>query len=617
MRLPRLRLARSRLQALAALCLVVAFWAAVAPWTFSSGALRAEIFSQIRSTTGLRTTAGHYARFALLPRPRVEIDDVSIIDDEGAVSLKARAMRGYLRIPALLTGRLQLAEATLLDPVLTIEAEGGRTPKLGGALARASAALPASPEAEALGDFRLGVLTFSNGVVHYHGADRVIDLVAVEATLDWRVVKDSAQLKAAALWQDEPVTAALYVAAPASLLRGQASTLSGRVAAPSGVLSLEGLLTGGVRPAYEGGVTAAATALRKLAGQGGWRIPLPGPLDNVTIAGELKATANTLSISDLKLGVDGNDFIGAVAMRTIDARQSFTGTLAADELDVAPMLGAVPALKGADGAWSREPLDLRRITGGDLDLRISATRARLGRLVFEEAALSIMLKDGRMELALAEARTHGGLVKGRAFVEPAGSGVAVRAMGSLSGVDAGGFLWYGFGAHALTGSAVAQFSIETKGETVADLMRDVGGRAAVALNQGDMSGLDLEQALRRLEKRPLSVAADVRAGRTAYATGRAMIQFAHGEAVVDDGAFIGPGMTLSFAGAAQLAERTLNFKGVAAPVGAPAGDGPRLNLTLAGSWDDPTLEPDPDSLMRRSTAAAPLFGQSRALPVQP
>jgi AsmA protein len=60
---------------------------------------------------------------------------------------------------------------------------------------------------------------------------------------------------------------------------------------------------------------------------------------------------------------------------------------------------------------------------------------------------------------------------------------------------------------------------------------------------------------------------------------------------------------------ASIPERELDLKGTAALVAPPRpGAAPfELPFIVQGSWDDPIMLPDPEALIRRSGAAAPLY----------
>jgi AsmA protein len=72
-------------------------------------------------------------------------------------------------------------------------------------------------------------------------------------------------------------------------------------------------------------------------------------------------------------------------------------------------------------------------------------------------------------------------------------------------------------------------------------------------------------------------------------------------------------VNLALAGSASIPQRELDLKGTAALVAAsPAGASPfSLPFIVQGSWDDPIMLPDPEALLRRSDAAAPLLDAIR------
>ena len=56
-----------------------------------------------------------------------------------------------------------------------------------------------------------------------------------------------------------------------------------------------------------------------------------------------------------------------------------------------------------------------------------------------------------------------------------------------------------------------------------------------------------------------------------------------------------------------MPSREYDLKGVASLISAPGGKGFDLPFVVQGPWDDPLVFPDPESLIRRSPASAPLL----------
>ena len=82
---------------------------------------------------------------------------------------------------------------------------------------------------------------------------------------------------------------------------------------------------------------------------------------------------------------------------------------------------------------------------------------------------------------------------------------------------------------------------------------------------------------------------------------------------VEDVNIEGSAVRLALAGTASIPDRELDLKGTAtlvstARAGAAAFE---LPFIVQGNWDDPIMLPDPEALIRRSGAAAPLLDAVR------
>jgi AsmA protein len=113
----------------------------------------------------------------------------------------------------------------------------------------------------------------------------------------------------------------------------------------------------------------------------------------------------------------------------------------------------------------------------------------------------------------------------------------------------------------------------------------------------------------------LSVASEVRGGRTSFDAFSGRVTFANDEADLHDVALVGPGVRLSLTGDLSLAEKALEVTVLARQAGSdgsPSAGGSQLSVQAVGYWDDPRLVIDAASLVRRSEAAAPLFAPAAA-----
>ena len=137
------------------------------------------------------------------------------------------------------------------------------------------------------------------------------------------------------------------------------------------------------------------------------------------------------------------------------------------------------------------------------------------------------------------------------------------------------------------------------------------GTASLTAHDGALAGINVEQLLRRLERRPLSGNGDFRTGRTAFDQFRLSLKIEHGDISVEDMHVEGPAVRLAVSGQVSVPTRDLDLKGVATLVSGATASEFDLPFVVQGQWDDPLMLPDAQSLIRRSGAAAPLLDAIR------
>ena len=114
--------------------------------------------------------------------------------------------------------------------------------------------------------------------------------------------------------------------------------------------------------------------------------------------------------------------------------------------------------------------------------------------------------------------------------------------------------------------------------------------------------------MRPPRRRPLSGGGNFRSGSTPYDTLTIALKFAEGIATAEDVRLEGPAARITLTGAASVPAREFDLKGTASLTSLPnAPPGFDLPFVVQGPWDDPLVFPDPESLIRRSPASAPLL----------
>ena len=520
----------------------LALVAAFQPWTLWDDGLRSGLAAQIRRDTGLAMTGGRTV-FSLLPRPRLKIEDVTIADPANGVLIEAQSLKGDIGLASLLGGHLVFQNAELLAPKILVDADK-ILPAGPGSLAAIIPARFAPSQIAVLRSLRL-----VSGQVRLRSVRLreilVIDDISLD--IDWPVA--SAPLVAAGQgqWQGQHATFGIWISQADKLLQGGSSIVDFHAEKPDGAVNLRGDLTFG---------------------------------------------AHAVSMTGLNMRVGGADFEGALVLRDAEGRGLLTGTLATNALDLAqvvPLIMAqLPRAMTDDGQWSQQPFVAVPALAFDADLRLSAASVDLGFLKLADVALSLLARSGRIDIDLADAKGLGGTLKGRAGLSLPPQAVDARVDGLATGIDLAKFCAATACQHAMSGSLILALSGQATGNSVSDMAATLRGNLQASASQGNIAGLDVEQALRRMEKRPRDAQPDPRSGTIAFDKANASITLAQGRAVLADAQMTGAAAWLQLAGQVDVAGRNLALKGIAGQTGA-SESGPLLRFDLRGSWDTPEL----------------------------
>ena len=276
-------------------------------------------------------------------------------------------------------------------------------------------------------------------------------------------------------------------------------------------------------------------------------------------------------------------------------------------------VSTIRLLAANERAWSNGRITLDGLAGLDLDLRLSAANVIVSTAKVGRTAIAANLRGGHLVITVGEAQAYGGVIKGSLALANFEQGVDVKSQLQFSDVDLESCLGQLFGLHRLEGKGTIAFVVEGGGDSVLALTHTLNGTATLTGSNGALAGLNVEQLLRRLERRPLSGGGEFRSGRTPYDKITVALKIAQGTVTVEDVKIEGAAVILALAGSASIPARELDLKGTAALVAPPKpGAAPfELPFIVQGSWDDPIMLPDPEALIRRSGAAAPLLNAVR------
>jgi len=250
---------------------------------------------------------------------------------------------------------------------------------------------------------------------------------------------------------------------------------------------------------------------------------------------------------------------------------------------------------------------LNALSTTDLDMGLSAAAVTVGSSKLGRTAFGANLRGGALALSVGEAQMYGGIAKGSFGIARSDAVADVKAQFEFTDVDLQSCASELFGVTKLSGRGNLNVSLVASGASPFGLAQSLDGTATLTGHDGAIAGFNVEQLLKRLERRPLSGAGNFRSGSTPYDNLTIALKFADGIATAEDIRLEGPAARVTMTGTASIPAREYDMKGVASLISANAAPSFDLPFVVQGPWDDPLIFPDPESLIRRSPASAPLL----------
>jgi AsmA protein len=574
-----------------------------------SDTLREAAKAEIRNVTGLDLLLRGDVAVSLFPTGSVSLSDVALGDNAKPV-VAADRLIARLRFFPLLAGRVEIADITLVRPQINVTFDRDRRSNwaaLVETLARAlSPKANQPPDATSFTEIRI-----NDGTITLHDATLGIDETfrSVELALAWPSISQSFAATGHVFWHGEQINTTITLSDFASALAGDRSGLKVRLNGAPLNFVFEGNWSTRPTLKIEGTLAADAVSLRDTLRWAGLRPVTGGGFGRFALKAKTNISGGTIGLSTVNAELDGNVAEGVLTFAT-DGRQTLQGTLAAEELNLTPYVSTVRLLTASERDWSRMPIMLDGLAGFDLDLRLSAAKVTVASAKIGRTAIATNLRGGRLSVTIGESQAFGGILKGTLALATSDVGADFKSQLQFTDIDLESCLRELLHLRRLEGRGDMAVELHATGNSVLSLTRTLSGGATLAGRQGALVGINLEQLLRRLERRPLSGAGDFRTGRTPFDKLVVNLRIVEGTVTVEEMKMEGAKVRLGLAGSASIPGRDLDLRGVAALASAaPAGAPPPFELpfVVQGSWDDPIMLPDTQSLILRSPVASPLL----------
>jgi AsmA protein len=573
-------------------------------WLLNRDALRKAVEAQIRAVTGLDLVVKGGTDISVFPGSYVSFHDVGLRGGAAAdPALTVDVLTANLRLLPLLLQRFEIADVMMLRPrirvVRDINGDSNWTPFVG-TITRTMK--PGAENQVSFSEIRIqdGELTYEDPVRQISEALGDIDL-----SLAWPSISRSFAATGQFDWRGERVDGSISIGDFLAALSGDRSGFKARLASAPLKLAFDGTVANRTSMMMEGTMTIDSASLRNALRWTGQAPPGSGGFGRFALKARANVVGASVALTNVNVELDSNVAEGVMTYAN-NGRQSLQATLAADALDFTPYISTFRLLASGARDWNRQLFDLDSLSTTDLDIRLSAAKMTVGPSKMGRTAIGANLRNGALALSVGEAQIYGGIAKGSFGLSRADAAADVKAQFQFTDVDLQACASELFGVNKLSGRGNLSVSLAASGSSPFGLAQSLDGTAMLTGHDGAISGFNAEQLLRRLERRPLSGAGNFRSGSTPYSNLTVAVKFADGVATVDDVHVDGPAR-ITLTGTASMPAREFDMKGIASLTTANGTPGFELPFVVQGPWDDPLIFPDPDSLIRRSPATAPLL----------
>ena len=572
-------------------------------WLINRDTLRQSVEAQIRSVTGLEFMVDGPIDVSVFPGSYVAFHNVGLKGGGTAdPALRVDVLTANLRLLPLLLQRFEIADLMMLRPQIRVareaDGESNWTPFI------QTIARTMKPDADnqvSFSEIRIqdGTLTYEDA--GNHASENLND---IDLSLAWPSISRSFAATGQFDWRGERVDGAISISDFVAALSGDRSGLKARLSSAPLKLAFDGTVANRTSAMMEGTLTVDTASLRNALEWTGRPPPGSGGFGRFALKARANVVGASIALTNVNVELDGNVAEGVMTYSN-NGRQALQATLAADALDFTPYISTVRLLASGARDWNRQVFDLNALSTTDLDMRLSAARVTIGPSKLGRTAFGANLRDGMLALSVGEAQVFGGLARGSFSITRSDAVADAKAQFQFLDVDLQACASELFGVNRLSGRGNLNVSLATSGSSPFGLAQTLDGTATLTGHDGAIIGFNVEQLLKRLERRPLSGGA-FRSGTTPFDDLTVSLKFSEGIATIEDARMDGPASRVTLSGTASVPAREYNLKGVAS-LTSNGASGFELPFVVEGPWDDPLIYPDPESLIRRSPATAPLL----------
>jgi AsmA protein len=603
---------------LAALIVVGVGLVFAAPLFISTDDLWKEAMAQVESKTGYRVRVDGPVKIAFFPSLDLVASDVGIaVKDQGAAAefATARSLRFRLKLSGLLSGQVQMTEATFVDPVITPP-------------------LPANENLAAPGEERvifgsgmkalsLDELVIRNGTVILPGESEKTRKQITGLDLDASLPFASGPLSfdASGAYDGNEIKASGSIGSFGHFLSGNPAPVQLKVDAPA-YLPAKAEVAG--TATYKDDVLtltqfAATSGADVLSGDAVYKddaltlTKFSARVRGAELSGSGAYKDKVLTLNPVTAKMNGHTATGAVTANLAGPVPAIGATLKAEALDLNKLLGKPAGAQGAGAdrpGWSDAKIDFAPLRKVNANLKLDVGQVTYDKIKIGSASLTAKLAGGKLTAEIPSLKLYGGGGSASLAIDASGEAPAERIKLSLTNLDAYPFLSDAVDFTTIEGKGAVDLDLTASGASERAMVGTLNGTAKFAFTDGALRGLNVAGMLRNLTTGILTGWQFNDEAKTVFNTFGASFKIANGQATTDDLRLVGPLVSAGGEGTLDLPGRTLKFRVNPFMLASVKGEGGKnsmlgfpVPIAVSGSWDNPSFYPDIVGVLENPVAA--------------
>ncbi len=321
----------------------------------------------------------------------------------------------------------------------------------------------------------------------------------------------------------------------------------------------------------------------------------PDTFGRFSINGDVKGSPKRLSFQNANLQFDQIKAAGAFGAYFKGKTPKLTGKLQIDELDITPYLPPQPP-KGTDfPPWPETPFSIEALQAANVNFTLNVAKMRVRNIEFGQSNLKGKLLNGRLEANLSETHLYGGTGTGKVVINARTQTPSFSFQGDLKQVQALALFQAAAEFKRIDGMGDVQFDIQTTGNSVAQMMRQLSGTTDLQLRDGAIIGVNLASVLRSAQNYLLTGALPQQLGsreQTDFSSLRGHFDLNAGVARNTDMLMSGPLLRVTGNGEVDFGQQSLDYHLVPKAVASLKGQDGKADLNglsapfrMHGPWN--------------------------------